>query len=257
MDALGCARGTSRSDPLGLGRAEPTHVHSTTCAMRPSGILSGTVVPTVIFGQFQLSFAAKPRRIPRSSGHARSTEGIRCRAQNTTASAHWVRCSNFGTSRVRDRDCVSPWTCADAGTILVEQMRPPILRYPVQARSLPSHMDVDVSVDAICGGCMALSFRSPFSPAQPRSRRDATFSQWRWRDAVFALDDPSKLACLVFPFRWIVPCLRLATGAARCQCDRLLAMARRNVRRSIRGEARNGSSLRSQAVTTRCVLPIA
>ena len=42
--------------------------------------------------------------------------------------------------------------------------------WSLRARWFPSPMDVDVSVDAICGGCMALSFRSP---------------ERRWRDAVF------------------------------------------------------------------------
>ncbi len=55
----------SRNDPRGLNRAELTHMTLTSVRVaRPSGILSGMVVPTVIFGQFQLSFPAKPRRVP-------------------------------------------------------------------------------------------------------------------------------------------------------------------------------------------------
>jgi hypothetical protein len=59
------ARCTSRSDPAGLGPGG-------TCASRLSvnacallEFSQFTVVPTVNFGQFQLFFPAKPRRIPR------------------------------------------------------------------------------------------------------------------------------------------------------------------------------------------------
>jgi hypothetical protein len=45
-------------------------------AMRPSGILSGTVVPTVIFGQFQLSSPARPRRILAPPVMLARSEGI-------------------------------------------------------------------------------------------------------------------------------------------------------------------------------------
>src|SRR5262245_24037437 len=48
---------TSRGDPRAFRRAELAHSQSN--AVRPSGILSGTVVPTVLFGQFQLSFPAQ------------------------------------------------------------------------------------------------------------------------------------------------------------------------------------------------------
>ena len=89
-----------------------------------------------------------------------------------------------------------------AGSLLSSAMRADLsltarldeqcLMWSLQARWFFSKMDVDVSVDAICGGCMALSFRSPFSPAQPWARffhppdppialqsftRDAPFSQ--------------------------------------------------------------------------------
>jgi hypothetical protein len=80
---------------------------------------------------------------------------------------------------------------------------------------LPS-TEADGGVSATCGGCMALSLWSPFSPAQTRARRDVRFAQahppnpgrsffihpthrlrcnrlpwtrpfprWRWRDATF------------------------------------------------------------------------
>ena len=60
------ARYTSRSDPSGLGRVE--------LAQKKRALLEfsqSRLNQPCFFGQFQLSFPAKPRRIPRSSGNAR------------------------------------------------------------------------------------------------------------------------------------------------------------------------------------------
>src|SRR5215467_14390014 len=42
-------------------------------------------------------------------------------------------------------------------------------------------------------GCMALSIRSPFSPAQPWARQDTPLSQGRWRDALFEVPFRQRL----------------------------------------------------------------
>jgi hypothetical protein len=67
--ALVFARDTSRSDPAGLGRAEDAE----DCFLL--GISVATVSRPWCGGQFQLSFPAKPRRMPRSYSDARSSEG--------------------------------------------------------------------------------------------------------------------------------------------------------------------------------------
>lgn len=70
---------------------------SSPCAVRPSGILSGTVVPTVMFGQFQPSFPAEPRRMPRSSRPCWLTRGHPMRGYR----ARLLRLSMFGAREWR------------------------------------------------------------------------------------------------------------------------------------------------------------
>jgi len=62
---------------------------------------------------------------------------------------------------------------------------------------------------------------------------------------------------LLAPKRWIGLRLRLARGAGRCHSDRLLAMARRSVRRSIRAKPRIDQVCGAKEWRRTAVLPLA
>ena len=53
--------------------------------LRPSGILSATVVPTVCFGQFQLSIPAQPSGYPASPVMFAKGKGIHLRRTEQTS----------------------------------------------------------------------------------------------------------------------------------------------------------------------------
>jgi len=57
--------------PTGYAHIPPGAIRTGFTGRKPSGIPSATVLRPWGFGQFQLSFPAKPRRMPRSSGNVR------------------------------------------------------------------------------------------------------------------------------------------------------------------------------------------
>jgi hypothetical protein len=59
--------------PLRFANGPPGAIRSGFAGRKPSGIPAATVLRPRCLGQFQLSFLAQPRRIPRSSGHVRET----------------------------------------------------------------------------------------------------------------------------------------------------------------------------------------
>ena len=92
---------------------------------------------------------------------------------------------------------------------------------------------------ALCPSSPAQPWAQSFPPADP-----PIASQSITRGALFPGGDGEHLEwsfqarLLLAPKRWIGLRLRLARGAGRCHSDRLLAMARRSVRRSIRAKPR-------------------
>ncbi len=57
----------------------PGAIRSGVAGRKPSGISAATVLRPWCLGQFQLSFPAQPRRIPRSFGHGREAQRHPCR----------------------------------------------------------------------------------------------------------------------------------------------------------------------------------
>jgi len=81
--------------PSGFAHGPPGAIRSGFAGRKPSGIPATTVLRPWCLGQFQLSFPVQPRRIPRSSGHIRETQGIPVERRDLSVGKGYSASSNL------------------------------------------------------------------------------------------------------------------------------------------------------------------